>query len=172
MPNLIPGDAFVADIRHAGVMPTYGDVAVFHVTRDPRTDYVKRVVGLPGDLVQLRRGVLYLNGQPVRREAAGDWKYAAGPGAAPADVFKRYRETLPNGRTYDIVLVSDDAPGENTAEFKVPPDRFFALGDNRDNSLDSRHLQDFGYALKANVVGIASTVFWSHDMSRLFSRVE
>jgi signal peptidase I len=156
MPTLIPGDRLVADIRHPDVLPTYGDMAIFRNPHDPGVDYIKRVVGLPGDLVQLRQGVLYLNGRPIKRVTVES---------------KHYRETLPNGRTYDV-LGSDDAPEENTGEFKVPPDSFFVLGDNRDNSLDSRQLKNFGYVPAANVIGIAHTVFWTHDMSRLFSRIE
>jgi signal peptidase I len=171
LPTLSVCDYVMADLYGAGTAPMRGEIAVFRQSRDPNVDYIKRIVGLPGDRVQLRRGVLYLNGQPVPRAEAGTWKAMAGASAPPIAAFKRYQETLPNGRTY-YVLSSEDGPAESTPEFVVPADSFFVLGDNRDNSLDSRMQDIFGYVKKSSVTGTAHTIYWSSDLSRLFTRVQ
>jgi signal peptidase I len=169
MPTLMVGDYVMADIRHSAVTPTYGDMAVFRLPRGPAVDYIKRIVGLPGDRVQMLQGVLHLNGQPVRRETLGSSKQGAGA-SVPAAAVTRYRETLPNGCTYNV-LGSENGPGESTAEYVVPPGHFFVLGDNRDNSLDSR-MNTFGYVPIGNMIGVARTIYWARDLSRLFSRIE
>ena len=134
--------------------PAYGDMVVFRPPGDPKVDYLKRVVGLPGDRVQLRDGILYLNDKPAPREAQG----------------RQYRETLPNGRSY-MILEAPRSASESTEEFKVPTGFFFVLGDNRGNSLDSRHKQ-IGYIPLANLVGTVRTIYWTTDPSRLLSRVQ
>jgi signal peptidase I len=154
MPTLSTADYVMVDTNHPGVVPAYGDIVVFRLPSDPKVDYLKRVVGLPGDRVQLRDGLLYLNDKPVPREAQG----------------KEYRETLPNGRSY-MILETPQSASENTEEFKVPPGFFFALGDNRGNSLDSRYKQ-IGSIPVANLVGTVRTIYWTTDPSRLLSRVQ
>jgi signal peptidase I len=161
MPTLLTTDYVLVDIRHPGTVPDHGDVVVFRHPRDPKVDYLKRVVGLPGDRVQLREGILYLNGKPVPREPRA---------ATPSDpAFKQYRETLPNGRAY-AVLETSESPSQNSEEFNVPPGFFFVLGDNRGNSLDSRY-KDLGYIPIANVIGTVRTIYWSTEPTRLLSRV-
>jgi signal peptidase I len=162
MPTLLATDYVLVDIQHPGSGPGYGDVVVFRHPRDPKVDYIKRVVGLPGDRVQLREGIVYLNGEPVPREAE------AGVPGDPA--FKQYRETLPNGRAYSVLETSGGAL-QNTEEFNVPPGFFFVLGDNRGNSLDSRY-KDLGYIPIANVIGTVRTIHWSTEPMRLLSRVQ
>ena len=139
-------------------VPKRGDVVVFKLPTDNDTDYIKRVIGLPGDRIQMRQGTLYINDQPVKRERTED-KFA------PADTgvrfpVRQYRETLPNGVTYVTLDLSEHSSGDNTGEFQVPPDHFFMMGDNRDNSTDSRF--DVGYVPYENLVGKATVLFFSH----------
>ncbi|MBV8192298.1 MAG: signal peptidase I [Alphaproteobacteria bacterium] len=155
VPTLLTMDYVMADTHHAGSMPDYGDMVVFRHPKDPTVDYIKRVVGLPGDRVQLRDAILYLNGKAVPREPLqGD----------------QYRETLPNGHAYTILEVPQGA-GRNTQEFVVPAGSFFALGDNRGNSLDSR-FEAVGYVPAGNVIGTARTIYWSSEPGRVLSRVQ
>ena len=154
MPTLLTTDYVMVDTTSPGAVPAYGDVIVFRHPHDPKVDYVKRVVGLPGDRVQLRDGILYLNDKPIPREPQSE----------------QYRETLPNGRSYMILETSQSA-SESTEEFKVPHGFFFVLGDNRGNSLDSR-FKDIGYVPVANVVGTVRTIYWTTEPSRLLSRVQ
>jgi signal peptidase I len=154
MPTLSTTDYVMADTNHPGAVPGYGDIVVFRPPSDPKVDYLKRVVGLPGDRLQLRDGILYLNDKPVPREPQGE----------------QYRETLPNGRTY-MILETPRSASESTEEFKVPPGFFFVLGDNRGNSLDSRYRQ-IGYIPVENLVGTIRTIYWTTEPSRLLSRVQ
>jgi signal peptidase I len=148
--------------------PQLGDVVVFRIASDARTDYIKRVAGLPGDRVQLMNGVLSLNGEPAKRERLADFIVPdAFERGAPA---KRWRETLPNGAGYEVIQIAENSPQSNTNVFEVPPGYFFALGDNRDNSLDSR-FASFGFVPLDNLVGRAQIVFWSPHAKRIGARV-
>lgn len=162
MPTLLTTDYVLVDTYHPGSVPGYGDIVAFRHPRDLNVDYVKRVVGLPGDRVQLREGILYLNGKSVPREPE------AGAPGNPA--FKQYRETLPNGRAY-MVLETPESTSQSTQEFNVPPGFFFVLGDNRGNSLDSRH-KDLGYIPLGDFIGTVRTIYWSNEPARLLSRVQ
>ncbi|MBK8458331.1 MAG: signal peptidase I [Phyllobacteriaceae bacterium] len=149
-PNLFSGRIFGAD-------PERGDVAVFKFPPNPSVDYIKRIVGLPGDRIQVRQGVLTINGEPVKREKIGQ---IDNPDITekdfPVDV---YRETLPNGVSYDTLDIIPNSQGDDTREFVVPPGHFFAMGDNRDNSSDSRF--SVGFVPAENLVGRATYVFFS-----------
>jgi signal peptidase I len=148
--------------RIFGSLPARGDVAVFKLPRDNSTDYIKRIVGLPGDRIQMKGGQLFINGEQVAREAIGDY-IAEGDG--PRMQLKEYLETLPGGKKHDILKASDDGPLDNTQEYHVPEGYVFAMGDNRDNSLDSRVLNAVGFVPVENLVGRAEFIFFSIDAS-------
>jgi signal peptidase I len=146
--------------RVFGSLPERGDVAVFKLPRDPSVDYIKRIIGLPGDRIQMKGGQLFINGQQVERQPDGDY---VAEGDGPKMLLKRYIETLPGGRQHLILKASDDQPLDNTQEYKVPEGYVFAMGDNRDNSLDSRVLNAVGFIPVENLVGRAEFLFFSVD---------
>jgi signal peptidase I len=165
-PNLFEGRIFASP-------PKRGDVAVFKLPRDGSTDYIKRIIGLPGDRVQMRSGILHLNGTPVRRELLGPYTVE---GDGPRITVRRFREFLPAidsapGVAHDILEASDDAPLDNTPEFRVPAGHVFAMGDNRDNSLDSRAMNAVGFIPIENLVGRAEFIFFSVDGSAAWWQV-
>ncbi|HAW33046.1 MAG TPA: signal peptidase I [Alphaproteobacteria bacterium] len=142
--------------------PKRGDVIVFKMPSDNKTDYIKRLIGLPGDRIQVREGRLYINGDMVDRQSAGEYVMRDPRGKALR--FEKYIETLPEGVKHPVLEISDDAPFDNTVEFTVPEDHFFMMGDNRDNSLDSRSVK-VGFVPKNNLVGRAKFLFFSNDGS-------
>jgi signal peptidase I len=139
-----------------------GDVVVFKWPEDNKTDYIKRIVGLPGDRIQVKAGILYINDQPVTRERIEDWVDENG------HRFMRYIETLPNGVRHPIIEDSDDDPLDNTQVFTVPPESYFAMGDNRDNSADSRQWPNQHFVPAENLVGRASFLFYSTAAGNLW----
>ncbi len=143
--------------------PDRGDVVVFKLPTDNSTDYIKRVIGLPGDHIQMKNGILNINGQPVPRRRIGDYLYQEGNGAVIP--LAQYIETLPNGVQHRIIEMSDNGPLDNTQEYVVPPGDYFMMGDNRDNSQDSRVLSAVGYVPAENLIGKAQFIFFSTDGS-------
>jgi signal peptidase I len=142
-----------------GEGPERGDIAVFRPPREPGTDYIKRVIGLPGDRIQVTDGVLYINDEAVQREPVGDWEGEDRFGRAGVPA---YRETLPNGVSYITLDMTENGPGDDTRVFEVPPDHYFMMGDNRDNSQDSRFLNGpVGYVPAENLIGRAEIIFFS-----------
>ncbi|MDF2117047.1 signal peptidase I [Roseiarcaceae bacterium H3SJ34-1] len=143
--------------------PKRGDIAVFKLPRDGSTDYIKRVIGLPGDRVQMIEGKLFINGTLVPRQAV--------PKIHTKDAFGRdsevptYKETLPNGVSYTIIERDGDTGFyDNTPVYTVPPGNYFMMGDNRDNSTDSRVSANdggVGYVPFENFVGRAEIIFFS-----------
>lgn len=137
--------------------PRRGDVVVFKFPPNPSVDYIKRVVGLPGDRIQMKDGQLFINGVGVPRVKVGQ---IDNPDITevdrPVDV---YRETLPNGDSYDTLDLTPNSIGDNTQEFHVPPGHYFMMGDNRDNSSDSRF--SVGFVPAENLVGRANILFFS-----------
>jgi signal peptidase I len=143
--------------------PDRGDVVVFKLPTDNSTDYIKRVIGLPGDHIQMKNGILNLNGQPVPRRRIEDYLYQEGNGAVIP--LAQYIETLPNGVQHRIIEMSDNGPLDNTQEYVVPPGDYFMMGDNRDNSQDSRVLSAVGYVPAENLIGKAQFIFFSTNGS-------
>ena len=149
--------------------PNRGDVVVFKFPGDNSTDYIKRLIGLPGDRVQMKEGILYLNDKEVPRVKTSDY---IGPdpcpfGPKPGDVHvARWRETLPGGVVHDILDCGSDNSLRDTPLFVVPEGHYFMMGDNRDNSADSR--ANVGYVPFENFVGKAEVMFFSTDGSAHF----
>jgi signal peptidase I len=148
--------------RIFGSEPNRGDVVVFRLPRDDSIDYIKRVIGLPGDRIQMIDGLLHINGVAVKRERAEDY-IDNDEGPNPIRV-KRWRETLPNGVSYDTLDRTEHSEYDNTQPYLVPPGHFFMMGDNRDNSLDSRvppASGGVGYVPFENLIGQAKIIFFS-----------
>ena len=159
LPAVAPGDRVVTyhvpSIVDLFRNPTRGDVVIFERPGDPGIFFIKRVIGLPGDIVELTDGRLYINGERVDRRRIADYEQAdanrfdGGP-------LLQYVETLPGGASHRIVEARDDGPFDNTEPAHVPSGHYFLLGDNRDNSLDSRHFT-VGMVSAENIV---ARVFW------------
>ncbi len=181
-PNLRPGDMvyvskyaygysrhslpFSPDIfseRLFFTAPEYGDIAVFKRPPDNNIEYLKRIVGLPGDRIQVIDGILHINGEAVART---EIELAPGEkaGLSHTPNLKRYRERLPGGAEHDIYEVGDNLRFDNTRLFEVPEGHYFAMGDNRDNSLDSRSL---GPIPAENLVGRLALIFWNDEQQRV-----
>jgi signal peptidase I len=138
--------------------PERGDVVVFRLPKDDSSDYIKRVIGLPGDRIQMINGILHINGQPVKRERISDYVDEEG---GRARRIKRWRETLPNVVSYETLDLQDNGYLDNTPEYVVPTGNYFMMGDNRDNSTDSRVLSQVGYVPHENLIGKAQIIFFS-----------
>ena len=150
--------------RFFSSQPERGDVVVFKFPPDEETDYIERIVGLPGDRIQMRDGMLIINDVAVPKEKIDDYVEPVGPsGSGATRNVPRYRETLPNGVSYEVLDRDPEGNLDNTQVFRVPEGHYFAMGDNRDNSADSR--VDVGYVPLENLVGKAEIVFFSHDGS-------
>lgn len=138
-----------------------GDVVVFKLPTNTRVDYIKRVIGLPGDRIQMVNGRLYINRKQVEREEVGLRRIAEGYGKPV--MMTEYIETLPDGTMHRILEESDNRDLDNTDEYVVPAGHYFMMGDNRDNSQDSRVTSLVGYVPFENIVGRASFLFFSID---------
>ncbi len=150
----------IFDNRLISETPERGDVIIFKTPVDNRTDYIKRLIGLPGDTIQIKDQQLYLNGKEVFKEKKNlNLTITCGREVLDADLFE---ETLPNGKKY-ITAYRENGSMQNTDIFLVPDNHFFFMGDNRDCSKDSRFLSSVGYVEFNNLVGKAQSIFFSND---------
>jgi signal peptidase I len=145
-----PGRLFPAE-------PTRGDVVVFKLPRDNSTDYIKRVIGLPGGEITVRGGALFINGKEVPRRRVAD--FVTQEDAGPPRPIPAYEETLPNGVKYTVLDSESNGALDNVGPYKVPAEHSFMMGDDRDNSTDSRALGQVGYVPFENLVGRAALLF-------------
>jgi signal peptidase I len=139
--------------------PKRGDVVVFRLPIDPSVNYIKRLIGLPGDKIQMKNGVLFVNDEEVKKVYNG--YFTDSDGDLKSEI-KEFVETLPEGKTYKS-LDQNDTAQDNTGIFEVPAGHYFMMGDNRDNSQDSRFLAQVGYVPEENLVGRATIIFFSNS---------
>ncbi len=151
-PDLFEGRVF-------GAEPKRGDIAVFKLPRDNSTDYIKRVIGLPGDEIVVRNGIVFLNGKELPRKRIGS--YVPPTNGGPTRKIPKYEETLPNGVSYHVLDSETNGFFDNVGPYKVPAGHYFMMGDNRDNSTDSRATFDVGYVPYENLIGRAEIIFFS-----------
>ncbi len=151
--------------------PQRGEVVVFKLPTDGRTDYIKRVIGLEGDIVQIKQGVLYINGSAVQRTKETPFLYRDEDTGEEKSVV-RYTETLPNGVSYKVLDMEPNGIQDNTSRFIVPRNHYFVMGDNRDNSVDSRYLDEVGFVPFENLVGKAKMLFFSYDKTMVWKKNE
>ena len=142
--------------------PQRGDIVVFKLPSNNSVDYIKRIIGLPGETVQVRNGRLYINGEIVERELLG---MQEDPDAYGRTAMHHYLETLPGGVVHEIYETTDGEQLDNTQLFTVPEGHYFMMGDNRDNSQDSRVEHIVGFVPFENIVGRADFLFFSTDGS-------
>jgi signal peptidase I len=146
--------------RIFGAEPKRGDVVVFKLPRDNSTDFIKRVIGLPGDEIEVRKGIVYINGHAAPEVRAGEYYDPESGGRA----IPRYEETLPNGVKHYVLHTEHESRYDNVGPYNVPPGHYFMMGDNRDNSIDSREQSPnygVGYVPFDNLVGRAEIMFFS-----------
>tara|TARA_B100000963_G_scaffold224597_1_gene195835 strand:+ start:222 stop:962 length:741 start_codon:yes stop_codon:yes gene_type:complete len=150
----------ITDKRLFSKSPKRGDLVVFKTPADNRTDYIKRLIGMPGDTIQFIEGSILINNKKILRKKIDNKKIIrCGNFLLETNSFL---ETLPNGKEH-IVVYKKKGSLQNTKVFKVPANHYFLLGDNRDCSKDSRYLDSVGYVNNLNLVGEAKLVFFSND---------
>lgn len=175
-PTLRVGDRIFLDKRaYDRRDPARGDVVIFRLPRDPSIFYVKRIVGLPGDEIQMKGGILHLNGTAVPSEIVGEYLQTSSQAVGSTRPGKLIRETLGQGRSAIVLDARAIGDYDNAGPFKVPPGHYFSIGDNRDNSTDSRDQSSrygVGYVPLANLVGKVAWIYWSGDLSRIGTRVD
>ena len=159
-PPLFSGRIFASE-------PKRGDVVVFRLPKDESTDYIKRIVGLPGDRIQMIGGLLHINGRPVKREQVDD--FIDNETSRPV---KRWRETLPEGVSHTTLDLQPNGFYDNTPVHTVPAGHYFMLGDNRDNSTDSRAQSQIGFVPFDHLIGRVWIVFMSLDDTAKNARLE
>ena len=141
--------------------PERGDILVFKTPREPEKNYIKRLIGLPGDEIQMKEGVLHINGEPVSRVRGEDFVAPSPFGIAQNQ--ETYIETLDTGTTFTTLDLSKNSSVDNTEIYRVPAGHYFMMGDNRDNSQDSRYQSVVGFVPFEYLVGRAEIIFFSID---------
>jgi len=157
-PRIFEGRVFGQD-------PTLGQVIAFNGEPNSKDDFIKRCVGLPGDRVQMRKGVLYINGVAATLEQTGDYLMDDPRNPGEVRVIPQYIETLPNGVTHKILKDKPfgEGPFDDTPEFIVPPGHYFMMGDNRDHSWDSRAMKPIGFVSAEKLIGPAQLIWFSTE---------
>jgi signal peptidase I len=138
--------------------PKRGDVVVFRLPSQPSINYVKRLIGLPGDKIQMRRGVLFINDEEVEKKSDGFFDDSS---EEMESKIRQFVEKLPEGKLVKTLDQNNDAPQDDTGIYEVPQGQYFMMGDNRDNSQDSRFLSVVGFVPEENLVGRATIIFFS-----------
>lgn len=155
-PAIAEGDYFFASkFAYAIRAPRRGEIVVFTLS-GTGVQYIKRLVGLPGDRIQMKGGVLFINGTACPRVPE-----SVDAALMPAEGGTFFRETLPEGASYAVLEMTDDGPADDTQEYVVPDGHYFMLGDNRDNSQDSRFLDPVGYIPRESLVGPVALRLWN-----------
>ncbi|MBI29318.1 MAG: signal peptidase I [Pelagibacteraceae bacterium] len=145
--------------------PKRGDIVVFKTPEDNRTDYIKRIIGLPGDKIKISNGVVILNNSPLSQIEINNFNDINNDGTLKN--IQQFDEILPN-KKYKIINLINNSIADDTITYNVPEDEYFVMGDNRDNSQDSRFLNSVGYIPKENLVGKAWFIFFSLENSRFY----
>ena len=153
---LIPGKIFSKS-------PERGDVVVFKTPENNRTDYIKRVIGLPGDKIEIKNGIIFINGSEILRKKLND--FIDTDNNTTNKRVRMYKEYFFN-KEMNILDIVDNGIADNTQQFNVPEDHFFVMGDNRDNSQDSRFISTVGFIPYENLVGKAQFIFFSLENAR------
>ena len=155
-----PFSPSITNKRYFSKQPQRGDLVVFKTPADNRTDYIKRLIGMPGDTIQFIKGDIFINKKKILREQIEN-KSITRCGNFLLET-NTYIETLPNGLKH-VVAYKKKGSLQNSKKFKVPKNHYFLLGDNRDCSKDSRYLDSVGYVNSLNLVGEAKIIFFSND---------
>jgi len=169
-PTLRVGEHFFVDKqRFTTHSPNRGEVVVYFPEANYKVKYVKRVVGIPGDRIQMKHGVLFINGEAVPKQRIADFVQGSGR------PIPQYVETLPNGVSYNVLDMTSNGPADNTPEYLVPAGHYFMMGDNRDNVFDSRYIQSGGgkgYVPRENIIAKATSIYFSWTFSRIGVKIE
>jgi len=161
-PTLLVGDRIITDSRYyLKNEPKRGEIVVFAHPKRPQIFWVKRIVGLPGDKVQMINGILFINNKAIPRKRSGEFS-TNGDTAHQIPIFT---ESVSETNSYQTLDLVQNSSGDNTKLFKVPAGKYFVMGDNRDNSSDSRY--GLGFIPRENIIYKPTGIYWSRDWSRI-----